>query len=219
MVVLAGRDGAGQMRFELSSKGTAAGVLLAMTMLCGNASLALQVPTWRDLPDLNLCLSVSLERHLGPNPFSHIDDDYLVITSYEEKIHEAGEINRNEGFLNVYLVNGLFMHPDQPAGVIHDVELIVSKWVYDKDSTTKTVYQWGFTFDESNGLLERVIYQVIVEDACNTILSFAEKDLPEREVRKMQPYFDRAMDKMTEKAQVERMDGFGLLLGRAFVGA
>jgi hypothetical protein len=206
------------MRFELSSKWIAAGVLLAMTMLCGNASLGLQVPTWRDLPDLNLRLSVGLERHLGPNPFSHIEDDYLVITSYEEKIHEAGEIRENASFLNVYLVNGLFMHPDHPAGIIHDAELIITKWVFDKESGRKTVYQWGFSFDESNGLLARVIYQVIVEDACNRILSLGEEELPPGELGKMQPYFDRAMDKMTEKSLAERRDPFGSLRGRPFVG-
>ena len=186
---------------DLHPKKIVLGLLLALAMVSGNASVGSEISTWMDLPALDLRLTVSLERHLGPNPFSQSEDDYLVITAYEEKLHEAGEIKEDGSFLNVYLVNGLLMHPDHPEGIIHDTQLIVSRWSYDRGSATKTAYQWGFTFNESDGLLEKVIYQVIVEDSLNNILSLTEKELPYEEIKKMQPYFDGAMDKMVEKAQ------------------
>ena len=177
------------------------GLFLVLAMVSGSATVGSEISTWMDLPALNLRLSVSLERHLGPNAFSQSEDDYLLITAYEEKVHEAGEIKEDGSFLNVYLVNGLLMYPDYPEGIVHDTQLIVSRWSYDRRSATKTAYQWGFTFNESDGLLERVICQVIVEDRLNNILSLTEEELPSEALRKMQPYFDVAMDKMVEKAQ------------------
>jgi hypothetical protein len=191
----------GVMLRDLHPKKIVLGLLLALVMVSGNAFVGSETPGWMDLPALDLRPSVSLERHLGPNPFSQSEDDYLVITGYEEKLHETGEIKEDGSFLNVYLVNGLLMHPDHPEGIIHDTQLIVSRWAYDRGSATKTAYQWGFAFNESDGLLEKVIYQVIVEDSLNNILSLTEKELPYEEIKKMQPYFDRAMDKMVEKAQ------------------
>jgi hypothetical protein len=75
--------------------------------------------------------------------------------------------------------------------------------VYDKGSATKTAYQWGFSFSDSDGFLDRVIYQVFVEDAFNTTLSFTEIELRQEELRELQPYFHGAVDRMVEKAKGE----------------
>jgi hypothetical protein len=134
-----------------------------------------------------------------PHPVIRTGRHFLAVTSYEEKPNEKGEISQSGTFLNVYVLNGLAAGGDPPRFSPQEVHLIVDRWAYDQATATKTVYQWLFLDYDRDGLVDRALFQTIVEDSANQVLSNREMQFSGEELGEIHHYFTETVDTVNKK--------------------
>jgi hypothetical protein len=175
-------------------------VSLAVLLAIGavGQDLSRQAPPPLDFKD---CLVLS--RRVLPNPFLPMANSFLLVTLYEEKPNEPGDITEDGEYLNVYLVHGYLQLPDRAVGIIYNTQLIVTRWEYRTEEATKTADQWVIADQNRDGLIDNGFFETVVQNPENRVLSEARIELPGKALKKLQSYYEKALHRIEQKAATE----------------
>ncbi len=174
-------------------------IVAALSILLFSGAAGVETVSWWDPPPLVLEQCVGVSRSIAPNPLSSLENDFLAVTAYEERSDSSGEVGGSGRYVNMYLVHGLLVLPGISAGLLHETHLIVTQWLHDVRSGTKTEHQWVFSDMDRDGSLDRLFFQKVVKDAGDRVMSLIEVRVPPEVSQRMQSYFNEAREKIQQK--------------------
>lgn len=171
------------------------------------SGLAFAAEEWEDLPKLIFRENVEVETVIGPNPYSEQDNDFIVVTKYEEEGEKGGALGKREGsrqsmkVLNVYLVTGLIVLDGGEMGIPYHTSLIVSLKSADKKPSGQTVQQWVLSDSDNDGQLDQVRFQKVTKGVKGETLKKGPVDILGDRVKSYQAYYDEASRELNNKAE------------------
>jgi hypothetical protein len=98
------------------------------------------------------------------------------------------------------LIGALFMISGS-RGVYLPSQLIVDQWNYYGGSHTKRLYKWILSDKDKNGLVDDAVFQNVIKDQMNNVISKDEMTIPGEELRRLQDYYQDAIQRMNEKRE------------------
>ena len=179
-------------------------IFLAISSATGSAVAA---DDWEDLPELIFQEYVEIETVVGPNPYSEKDNDFIVVTKYEEEGEKAGALGKRGGSrdqsksLNVYLVTGLIVLDGGEMGIPYHSSLIVSLKSANKKVSGQTVQQWVLSDSDNDGQLDQGRFQKITRGREGETLKKGPVDIPGDKLKSYQAYYDEASRELNSKAE------------------
>lgn len=179
-------------------------IFLAICSATGSAAAA---DDWEDLPELIFQEYVEIETVVGPNPYSEKDNDFIVVTKYEEEGEKAGALGKREGprdqmrSLNVYLVTGLIVLDGGEMGIPYHSSLIVSLKSANKRVSGQTVQQWVLSDSDNDGQLDQGRFQKITRGTGGETLKKGPVEILGDKLKSYQAYYDEASRELNSKAE------------------
>lgn len=160
---------------------------------------------WPKLPELRLQNCISATQSIKHNPFSTIDNDFFMVTAYEED-ENSGSGHREPPVtttaLNVYLVVGVFMAEDKSEGKVHDMTLIVEERSSgDKKNAEPSHKRWVLLDENGDGRLDKAIFgENPVRKVNGAPAGKKAREMASEKLPSLQGYFDSAVRNLSEKA-------------------
>jgi len=179
-------------------------IFLAICSATGSAAAA---DDWEDLPELIFQEYVEIETVVGPNPYSEKDNDFIVVTKYEEEGEKAGAPGKRKGSgdqtrsLNVYLVTGLILLDGGEMGIPYHSSLIVSLKSANKKVSGQTVQQWVLSDSDNDGQLDQGRFQKITRGTGGETLKKGPVEILGDKLKSYQAYYDEASRELNSKAE------------------
>jgi hypothetical protein len=162
---------------------------------------------WEELPPLIFQEFVEVETVIAPNPYSEEENDFLVVTKYEEG-EKAGGGSEPQGprapmkSLNMYLVTGLLLMEGGDVGIPYHSSLIVSLRSADPKPPGQTIQQWVLSDSDGDGELDEARFQKITTTAEGNKVRSGPVEAPQDGVRKYQTYYEAASRELNSKADI-----------------
>ncbi|MFZ7125824.1 MAG: hypothetical protein ACOWWM_06685 [Desulfobacterales bacterium] len=165
---------------------------------------------WPQLPDIVLHECVTAEQTVEPNPMSMLENDFLMITAYEEpgkmqNLPPAGEKPETSGgtkALNLYFVLGLLVAENQSEALVHEMALIVIEKDADggKENSGAAERQWVLLDHNGDGVLDKASFSEKSDESAGESGSPRGLEIPSEQVEDLQGYFDEAVRTLSKKA-------------------
>lgn len=161
---------------------------------------------WPKLPELRFQNCIAATQSIKHNPFSTIDNDFFLVTAYEEDEKNAGSDQSEPPFttsaLNVYLVVGIIMAEDKSAGRVHDMALIVEERNRgDKKVAGPSHKRWVLLDENGDGRLDRAIFgENPVRKVNGAPAGKKAQEIASEKLPSLQGYFDSAVRDLSKKA-------------------
>lgn len=162
---------------------------------------------WEELPTLVFQESVLVETVAAPNPYSRVENDFIVVTKYEEDGQKAGGTGKARAkrgpvkFTGVYLVTGLILMDDGNRGVPYHRSLVVSVRNTNSDSREQIVRQWILSDTDNDGKVDQGRFQRVVKKQDGERIPSDPVDISEDQVRNYQSYFEKAARDLNKMAE------------------
>jgi hypothetical protein len=177
---------------------------LVLTPLTGSAQ-----EEWQKLPKLEFEECVAAERSVQQNPFSSSENDFFVVTTYEEEDgkNEAVRKRKSEArdsaqAFNVYLVLGVHKEGDRPAALVDNIALIMTQRGVPLDgSAGETLRRWIMMDENGDGRLDKAMFNPDAKEATDETAAANEVELSSEQVSGLQGYFEEAVRNISQKAQ------------------
>ncbi|RJR45418.1 MAG: hypothetical protein C4576_12000 [Desulfobacteraceae bacterium] len=180
---------------------------LAFLTIFSMAASAIAADDWDDLPELIFQEYVEIETVVGPNPYSEKENDFIVVTKYEEEGEKGGAPGNRKGAvdqaksLNVYLVTGLIILDGGEMGIPYHTSLIVSLKSSDKAPSGQTVQQWVLSDSDNDGKLDQGRFQKVTKAAGGQTVKKGPIEIPGDRIKSYQSYYDEASKELNNKAE------------------
>ncbi|RJR31242.1 MAG: hypothetical protein C4576_32110 [Desulfobacteraceae bacterium] len=171
------------------------------------AATAVAADDWDDLPELVFQEYVEIETVVGPNPYSEKENDFIVVTKYEEEGEKGGTTGNMRGTLdqarslNVYLVTGLIILEGGETGIPYHTSLIVSLKSSEKAPSGQTLQQWILSDSDNDGQLDQGRFQKVTKGAEGQTVKKGPIEIPADRIRSYQTYYDDASRELNSKAE------------------
>lgn len=144
-------------------------------------------------PPIVLEKCIEVHRLLGPNPFSSIPNDYLLVTKYEEKPEGAVKVGLIPGrALNIYLVQGILLLGNMHTGIVHDSELVVKLSTINAKTSRETIREWILIDENGDQHIDRGIFRETVREKGKVPNSSKEIAIPRDRLQRLQAYYEKA---------------------------
>jgi hypothetical protein len=178
-------------------------LILMVTALVGftwNAA-ALAAGNWQELPPLALEDCIAVDKVLAPNPLSSAENDFWMVLKYEENNQKAGGtgLANNSKSLNMYLVTGLAVLPEERVGLPYYQFLIVT--FLDGEGSSETLQQWLLSDADNDGTLDKARFERTTLGSEGEPIQTEKVEIPFEQVQLFQAYFENANRELNSKAE------------------
>jgi hypothetical protein len=167
---------------------------------------AAQQGAWPPLPKLTLQRCIAAKQLVDHNPFSALNNDFFVITAYDEGgdenayagVEKRATKNNRSPALSVYLVVRILLVEDQPVPFVHDAALMITEKKRVVHGNQKPVARSWILLDvDGDGTVDKLIFN---QDFNKTEKPSYEEKIPADRKRALQGYFEQAVRRLTRKA-------------------
>lgn len=164
----------------------------------------------KDLPPIVLEKCIEVQKLIGRNPFSHLPNDYLLVTQYEEKAEEAGAMKKGPipgSALNLYLLQGFLVLENRHISIVHDSVLIVKVSTTVAKTSGETVREWILIDENGDQNVDRGIFRETVRGTGKGPSASNESAISRDHIQELQAYYEKAAVALETRAEEGLGDG------------
>ena len=164
----------------------------------------------KDLPPIVLEKCIEVQKFIGRNPFSPVDNDYLLVTKYEEKSGKAGDTNKGlipGRAFNIYLVYNFLLSKKLETGIIRDSALVVKVSVTETGTSREIVREWILIDQNGDRNIDQGVFRETVTEKGQRVINSNEVAFPGDRLPELQAYYENAAVALDNRAAEGRAQG------------
>ena len=164
----------------------------------------------KDLPPIVLEKCIEVQKFIGRNPFSPVDNDYLLVTKYEEKSGKAGDTNKGlipGRAFNIYLVYNFLLSKKLETGIIRDSALVVKVSVTETGTSREIVREWILIDQNGDRNIDQGVFRETVRGKGQRVINSNEVAFPGDRLPELQAYYENAAVALDNRAAEGRAQG------------